>query len=129
MICEGDGSRYDDRFQTAYENTTEKVLPMNGFPVPDFKAESRVTSSFPFSRKRLRDSSSFNPLLCIPDAPIVNPNQQQFHVFEFLGEDFSSQIYQQQLEIDSFIDRHVRNTRFVNLYFSLKFLFDYRHLF
>ncbi|KAK1417957.1 hypothetical protein QVD17_27093 [Tagetes erecta] len=101
MICdEGDGSRYHDRFQTVYENTTEKIVPMNG-----------VTSSFPFSRKRLRDSSSFNPLLYIPNAPIVNPNHQQFHAFEFIGEDFSSQIYQQQLEIDRFIDRHTEKVR------------------
>ncbi|KAK9077652.1 hypothetical protein SSX86_005989 [Deinandra increscens subsp. villosa] len=83
----------------------------DSFLAPDFKAESGLASGASFSRKRLRDSSSFYPSL--PNAPIVNVHDvgQVFGEFAFLGEDVSSQIYQQQLEIDCLIAHHIENAR------------------
>lgn len=111
MIYQGNANIYDDRFQTMYG---EKLIPVYGngmsdlFLMNDFKAESRLTSSIPISRKRLRDSSSFNPDLSTTNG-----------AFAFLSNDISSQMYQQQLEIDRFIDHHVSNNI---LYFIICFL-------
>ncbi|KAI3703735.1 hypothetical protein L1987_73929 [Smallanthus sonchifolius] len=109
MIYHGDG------------NKPEKILPVYGFGMPDpfpapaFKAESGLTSNLPISRKRLRDSSSFNQPFSLPNAPIANLNQQQFgayaHAFEFLTDGISLQMYQQQLEIDRFISHHTEKVR------------------
>ncbi|KAI3828404.1 hypothetical protein L1987_02505 [Smallanthus sonchifolius] len=119
MIYHSDGSAYDNRLQTAYGNKPEKILPVYGFGMPDsfpapvFKAEYGLTSNLPICRKRLRDSSSFNPPFSLPNAPIANPNQQQFgaYALEFLTDDISSQMYQQQLEIDRFISHHTEKVR------------------
>ncbi|KAI3804703.1 hypothetical protein L1987_26446 [Smallanthus sonchifolius] len=83
----------------------------DSFPVPDFKPVSGLTSTLPISRKRLRDSSSFNPQFSVLNTPNVNLNNGHwFGEFTFLGEDVSLQIYQQQLEIDRLIAHHVRNS-------------------
>lgn len=98
MIYHPNGIRYDDR-------QTEKLLPtydsgrlIDSIPSPAF---SGLTSNVPISRKRSRDSC------------FVNPNQQQFDTFALLNDDISSQMYQQQLEMDRFIAHHVRNKHFI----------------
>lgn len=103
MMYQSNAPRYDDRLP-------EKLSPMYAAGI----TESGLTSSInPVSRKRSRDSSSFNPHFSIPNAPIVNlnQNQQQFGSFTFLNEDISSQIYQQQLEIDRLIVHHTEKVR------------------
>lgn len=97
MIYQGNGGRFDNRLdQTAFGSISKM----------DLKAESGLTSNHPLSRKRSLDVSSFNPpLISIPDAPI-NVDE-----FAFLREDISSQMYQQQLEIDRFIAHHTEKMR------------------
>ncbi|KAI7755623.1 hypothetical protein M8C21_005011 [Ambrosia artemisiifolia] len=111
MIYQGDASRLDYPFHTAYTNKTEEIHPMYGSEMTDLfpaKAGSGdiLACSFPSSRKRLRESS-----FCIPKVPVVHPNQYQFGSLEFLSDDIASQIYQQQLEIDSFVAQHTEKVK------------------
>ncbi|KAI3755971.1 hypothetical protein L1987_55782 [Smallanthus sonchifolius] len=105
-------------YESAYGSKTEKLLPMYSsgrtdmFPAPDFNPVIGLTSTLPISRKRLRDSSSFNLPFSVPNAPNVNLNNgDQFRELTFLGGDVSSQIYQQQLEIDRLIAHHTEKVR------------------
>lgn len=78
------------------------------------KADSGLTYSLPISRKRSRESSSFDPsVLSFPNAQFVDQNQvnNQKGAFTFLGQDISMQIYQQQVEIDRFIANHTEKVR------------------
>ncbi|KAI3708796.1 hypothetical protein L2E82_38252 [Cichorium intybus] len=121
MIDQINATTYGDRLQTAYGmaplpgNKMERMILMYGagmtdsFPTPAFKAESGLTSSLPFSRKRPRidQSSSFN-------APLVNQNELSHHLlgaFTFVSEDIASHIYLQQSEIDRFISHHTEKMK------------------
>ncbi|PWA74197.1 Zinc finger, RING-type [Artemisia annua] len=79
--------------------------------------DSGLTYSIPISRKRSRESSSFDAseFLCQNNnAQFVNGNEfdsQNKGIFTFLGQDMSMQIYQQQLEIDRFIANHTEKVR------------------
>lgn len=82
-----------------------------------FKADSGLTYSLPISRKRSRESSSFDPsVLSFPNAQFVDQinqvnNNNQKGALTFLGQDISMQIYQQQVEIDRFIANHTEKVR------------------
>lgn len=73
------------------------------------KTDTDLTYNLPVSRKRSRDFSS---MCTSSDALNVNRNHnhpvKHFAAFTFLGEDISSQIQQQQFEIDQFITRQVK---------------------
>ncbi|KAI3804702.1 hypothetical protein L1987_26443 [Smallanthus sonchifolius] len=87
--------------------TAEAFLPMysSGFTNPDpLKADSDLTYSLPFSRKRSRDSSTMCPFS-------IAQNINHCASFTFLGEDISSQIRKQQLEIDQYVARHAEKLR------------------
>ncbi|KAI3703733.1 hypothetical protein L1987_73927 [Smallanthus sonchifolius] len=88
------------------------LVPMYSsvFANPDpLKAESELTYNFPVSRKRSRDFSS---VCTFSDAPNVNRSPvDRRGTFTFLGEDVSSQIQQQQFEIDQFLARHTAKVR------------------
>lgn len=78
------------------------------------KADSGLTYAFPVSRKRSRDST--NPLISFPNAQILSHTNNNHATncggfFTFLGEDISSQIHQQQLEIDRFVTQHTETVR------------------
>lgn len=116
MIDEGNRNVYDDgvRFGYGMPEMESGLLPMyvsSGMmdslpPATALKADSGLTYSLPISRKRSRDSASFDPSgFSFPNAQFVNQNQliNQNGTFTFLGQDISMQIYQQQLEIDRFI--------------------------
>ncbi|XP_071730312.1 probable BOI-related E3 ubiquitin-protein ligase 3 [Rutidosis leptorrhynchoides] len=95
MIYQTNAIRYDDR-------QSEKHLPTydsNNMIDSMFKADSGLASTVPISRKRSRDSS------------FVDPIQQQFGAFPLINDVISSQMYQQQLEIDGFIAHHIEQTR------------------
>ncbi|KAD4178690.1 hypothetical protein R6Q59_022346 [Mikania micrantha] len=117
MVYQCIGSRYDDRIQTVSGSKTEKLPPMyvsgmtDSFLAPDFKSVSGLASGVPSSRKRSRDSSSIRPSFYVPNAPNVDPNGLHFGEYTFLGEDFSMQIHQQQLEIDRLIAHHNEKVR------------------
>ncbi|GJS71951.1 probable BOI-related E3 ubiquitin-protein ligase 3 [Tanacetum coccineum] len=76
--------------------------------------DSGLTYSLPISRKRSRDSMSFDAsdFLC-QNGQFVNGDEynSQKEMFTFLGQDMSMQIYQQQLEIDRFIANHTEKVR------------------
>nr|XP_043628895.1 probable BOI-related E3 ubiquitin-protein ligase 2 [Erigeron canadensis] len=74
----------------------------SGIMTPAIKTDSGLTSVIPVSRKL--PSSSLN-------QPIINLNQHLLGSFMFLNQDISSQMYQQQLEIDQFITHHTENAR------------------
>ncbi|XP_042752235.1 probable BOI-related E3 ubiquitin-protein ligase 3 isoform X2 [Lactuca sativa] len=114
MIDQGNKNVYDDGVRFGYGmgemESGSGLLPMyvspgmmmDTIPATGLKADSGLTYSLPISRKRSRDSSSFDPtVLSFPNAQFVNQNQNA--TFTFLGHDISMQIYQQQLEIDRFI--------------------------
>lgn len=121
MIDQGNKNAYDDGLKFGYgmAEMDNGLLPMyvnvssgmmeNNVRIPAtaLKADSGLTYSLPISRKRSRDSSSFDPtVLSFPNAQFVNQNQlnnDQNGTFTFLGQDISMQIYQQQLEVDRFI--------------------------
>lgn len=87
-------------------------------PVSTFRSLNGFASALPVSRKRSRDSFSFNPSLI--NATNVDLNQHQFDQFgefTFLNEDISLQMYQQQLEIDQLIFHHVSNI--IDLFISI----------
>lgn len=71
------------------------------------KSDSGLTYAFPVSRKRSRDS--INPMVSSLPSRVENQtaNIRCGGSLTFLGEDFSFQFQQQQLEIDRFIARHV----------------------
>ncbi|MFS7922302.1 putative transcription factor interactor and regulator C2H2 family [Helianthus anomalus] len=90
--------------------TADTFLPMysSAFTIPDL--DSNLTHTLPVSRKRSRDSS-YN-MCSFSDAQDVNRRLvDQCDRFTFLGDDISSQIRQQQLEIDQFVDRHAEKLR------------------
>lgn len=114
MIDQGNKNVYDGGVRFGYGmgemESGSGLLPMyvspgmmmDTIPATGLKADSGLTYSLPISRKRSRDSSSFDPtVLSFPNAQFVNQNQNA--TFTFLGHDISMQIYQQQLEIDRFI--------------------------
>jgi E3 ubiquitin-protein ligase BOI-like protein len=72
------------------------------------KAESGLTCNLPPSRKRSRDSIEDYQILQ-KNIHIQNQNHMEFS--SFLGEDFSVQIQQQQLEIDQIIAHHNKKVR------------------
>nr|GEW88422.1 hypothetical protein [Tanacetum cinerariifolium] len=76
--------------------------------------DSGLTYSHPISRKKSRDSTSFDAsdFLC-QNGQFVNGDEynSQKEMFTFLGQDMSMQIYQQQLEIDRFIANHTEKVR------------------
>ncbi|GAA0185900.1 hypothetical protein LIER_33188 [Lithospermum erythrorhizon] len=98
----------------------EMVSPMYGTTM--MKAESGLTyAHLPnVSRKRSREESN-NSInmnqLCSYQTNYQNPNicggnnRSSSGQFTFLGEDFSSQIQQQQLEVDNFIAHHTEKVR------------------
>ncbi|XP_076903136.1 putative BOI-related E3 ubiquitin-protein ligase 3 [Bidens hawaiensis] len=72
-------------------------------------ADSDLTYCLPVSRKRSRVSYSMSPL---SDAQNVNRDLTDHCAsFMFLGEDISSQIRQQQFEIDQLVARHSEKLR------------------
>ncbi|KAI3769045.1 hypothetical protein L6452_00141 [Arctium lappa] len=96
----------------------DTVPPATAAMAVALKADSGLTYSLPISRKRSRESSSFDPsVLSFPNAQFVDQNQinnnnnNQKGAFTFLGQDISMQIYQQQVEIDRFIANHTENVR------------------
>ncbi|XP_075478254.1 putative BOI-related E3 ubiquitin-protein ligase 3 [Primulina tabacum] len=88
---------------SAFSNTvTQKALAM--------KSDSGITCAMPVSRKRSRDPVS--PLLST--FTNVLPSQGANHrcgSLTFIGEDISSHIQQQQLEIDLIISQHTEKVR------------------
>ncbi|KAJ9562567.1 hypothetical protein OSB04_007727 [Centaurea solstitialis] len=83
-------------------------------------ADSGLTySGLPISRKRSRETSSFDhPSFPNSNAQFVEQNQvnndhnnDQRVAFTFLGQDVSMQIYHQQVEIDRFIANHTEKVR------------------
>ncbi|KAI3755972.1 hypothetical protein L1987_55783 [Smallanthus sonchifolius] len=87
--------------------TAEPLLPMysSALANPDLlKADSDLTYSLPVSRKRSRDSSSMCPFS-------TAQNINRCASFTFLGQDISSQIRQQQFEIDQCVARHAEKLR------------------
>ncbi|KAJ0593672.1 putative E3 ubiquitin-protein ligase BOI [Helianthus annuus] len=89
--------------------SADTFLPMysSAFTIPDL--DSNLTHTLPVSRKRSRDSSY---MCSFSDAQDVNRRLvDQSDRFTFLGHDISSQIRQQQLEIDQFVDRHAEKLR------------------
>ncbi|KAF2317659.1 hypothetical protein GH714_039490 [Hevea brasiliensis] len=92
--------------------TTETQLPMYSSVITDsipqktpIKSESGLTYNLPMPRKRPRESIS--PLLSYPTP---QPNKTA-SPFSFLGQDFSLQIEQQQLDIDRLISQHMEKVR------------------
>ncbi|KAK1430887.1 hypothetical protein QVD17_13983 [Tagetes erecta] len=77
------------------------------------KSINGFASGLSISRKRSRDSSSFNPsLISIPNVSLNYQHQNgQFGELTLLNDDISSQMYQQQLEIDRFVVHHTENVR------------------
>ena len=83
--------------------TTETLLPVMYEATTNldfFKADSGLTYSLPISRKRSRDTYPFF------NAPNMNQNLIQ-STSTFLGQDISTQIQHQHLEIDRFLAFHV----------------------
>ncbi|KVI10227.1 probable BOI-related E3 ubiquitin-protein ligase 3 [Cynara cardunculus var. scolymus] len=124
MIDQGNKNVYgnDAKFGYGMAQMENGMFPMyvsNGMmdtvPAVALKADSGLTYSLPISRKRSRESSSFDPSgLSFPNAQFVDQNQvmnNQKGVFTFLGQDVSMQIYQQQMEIDRFIANHTEKVR------------------
>ncbi|XP_076909891.1 putative BOI-related E3 ubiquitin-protein ligase 3 [Bidens hawaiensis] len=97
-----------------YPLSGETSFPMMyssaNFTTPDLlAAESDLTYSLPVSRKRSRLSYSMSPL---SDAQNVNRNlMDHCPSFTFLGEDISSQIRQQEIEIDQLVARHAEKLK------------------
>ncbi|KAJ0593671.1 putative transcription factor C2H2 family [Helianthus annuus] len=93
---------YQNNGSMAYGTKPEKLLPAYHF---------RPTDAFPatVSRKRSRDSSSFIP---VPFS-VQNVDSKGNRVGEltFLAGDISSQMYQQQSEIDRLIAHHTEKVR------------------
>lgn len=103
--------------------TTETLLPaVNSMPPEEVnhhrtpKADSGLTYALP--RKRPRD--------LISPIDIFQNNQNQPYLqrcggagggLTFLGEDFSGQIHQQQIDIDLFIAQHVIISFLISLFF------------
>lgn len=93
---------------------TETGVPMYGsatagaIPVKTaaMKSESGLTYA-PVSRKRSREPTN-SLLSSFPSAVQNQIVNNRCGSFNFLGEDISLQIHQQQLEIDRFIAQHVR---------------------
>ncbi|KAK4420589.1 putative BOI-related E3 ubiquitin-protein ligase 3 [Sesamum alatum] len=95
----------------------EFVVPMYGSAISGahpaktavMKSDSGLTY-IPASRKRSREAISF-PLSSSPSAVQNQSVNNRCGSFTFLGEDISSQIQQQQLEIDRFIAQHTEKVR------------------
>ncbi|KAI3510118.1 hypothetical protein L1887_25648 [Cichorium endivia] len=123
MVDHGNKNVYDDGMKFGYQmaEMDTGLLPMyvpsgmmDTLPATALKADSGLTYSLPISRKRSRDSTTFDPtVLSFPSAQFVNQNQlnNQNGTFTFLGQDISMQIYQQQLEIDRFIAHQTEKVR------------------
>ncbi|KAL3643154.1 hypothetical protein CASFOL_013969 [Castilleja foliolosa] len=96
---------------------TETLLPMYGsavketFPVKTaaIKSDSGLSYAVPVSRKRSRDA--INPMVSSLQNVAV-PNHSASGSLTFLGEDFSFQFQQHQLEINRFIAQHTEKVRF-----------------
>ncbi|KAL2245128.1 probable BOI-related E3 ubiquitin-protein ligase 2 [Sesamum indicum] len=97
---------------------TETVLPIYGSAMPEtvagktaaIKSDSGLTYAVPISRKRPRDA--INPLVSsLPSGVQSQSSNNRRGSFTFLGEDFSFQFQQQQLEIDRFIAQHTEKVR------------------
>ncbi|KAK4398724.1 putative BOI-related E3 ubiquitin-protein ligase 3 [Sesamum angolense] len=92
---------------------TETVLPIYGSAMPEtaaIKSDSGLTYAVPISRKRSRDA--INPLVSsLPSGFQNHSSNNRCGSFTFLGEDFSFQFQQQQLEIDRFIVQHTEKVR------------------
>ncbi|KAM0029392.1 putative transcription factor interactor and regulator Znf-B family [Helianthus debilis subsp. tardiflorus] len=87
--------------------SADTFLPI-AFTIPDLHSD--LTHTLPVSRKRSRDSS-YN-MCSFSDAQDVSRRLlDQCDSFTFLGQDISSQIRQQQLEIDQFVDLHAEKLR------------------
>lgn len=94
---------------------TDPFFPMNCSsaqvdalpPKIAMKTESGVTFGVPPARKRTREES--NPALMTHQAFQSVNNRCGF--VGFLGEDISSQLLQQQLEVDQFITQHTQKVR------------------
>ncbi|XP_075488468.1 LOW QUALITY PROTEIN: putative BOI-related E3 ubiquitin-protein ligase 2 [Primulina tabacum] len=91
-------------YGSAFTNTvTPKAVAM--------KSDSGITCAMPVSRKRSRDPVS--PLLSTTFTNVL-PSQNANNrcgSFNFLGEDISSHIQQQQMEIDLIISQHTEKVR------------------
>ncbi|KAD6453939.1 hypothetical protein R6Q59_015702 [Mikania micrantha] len=92
--------------------TAETLPPMysSAFSIPDLvKADSELTYNLPVSRKRSRYCSS----ICAFSGDEYSYWNQIDHcdTFTFLGDDISSQIQQQEFEIDQFVARHNEEVR------------------
>ncbi|KAK9048537.1 hypothetical protein SSX86_032498 [Deinandra increscens subsp. villosa] len=96
-------------------STVETLLPMysSGFTNLDpAKPDTELTYTLPVSRKRSRDFSSVCTFSGEPHSnwKVWNPIDRSAS-FTFLGDDLSSQIRQQQFEIDQFVARHTEKVR------------------
>ncbi|KAI7758364.1 hypothetical protein M8C21_013725 [Ambrosia artemisiifolia] len=90
MIYQGKACMYNDQLQPVYDFRTTDALPMN------------------LSRKRSRDSSLYNQ---VPLSVQSVDHKGNGNEYTFLDGDISSQIYQQQLEVDRLIANHMLNVR------------------
>ncbi|KAI3456704.1 hypothetical protein Pfo_013367 [Paulownia fortunei] len=97
---------------------TETVVPMYGSAITEtvpakpaaIKSDSGLTYAVPVSRKRSRDV--INPLVSSLPGGVQNQSaNNRCGSLTFLGEDFSFQFQQQQLEIDRFIAQHTEKVR------------------
>nr|XP_043628201.1 probable BOI-related E3 ubiquitin-protein ligase 2 [Erigeron canadensis] len=103
---------YNCNYINPISAAADTLLPMYsaGFTEND---SGLTYSTLPVSRKRSRDSDSYSSMYPFSNGPIAgnrNLNNCRSH-FTFLGEDISSQIQQQQLEIDQFVAIHTEKVR------------------
>lgn len=99
--------------------TTDAAVPMYGSAftntvspkVAAMKSDSGITCAMPVSRKRSRDPVS--PLLSTTFTDVLQSKSANYRCgsFTFLGEDISSHIQQQQMEIDLIISQHTEKVR------------------
>ncbi|KAL7130629.1 hypothetical protein ABFS83_13G147600 [Erythranthe nasuta] len=99
---------------------TETVFPMYGSMLMEngtvktaaaMKSDSGLTYAVPVSRKRSRDAV-MNPMSSSLPSGAENPTANyRGGSLTFLGEDFSFEFQQQQMEIDRFIAQHTEKVR------------------